>query len=101
MRREPGPLLLGIWLIAKGLIPILHIRFTGIGILMACLAIAAGILLLRDNGVVIKSAPPAQTLLGIWLITTGGLQLAAPGSLTATAVVAILAIVTGVLIVRR
>lgn len=36
-------LLLGIWLIMTGLIPLLHLSFEGIGLVMALLAITAGI----------------------------------------------------------
>jgi hypothetical protein len=41
-----GLFLLSIWLILTGLIAILHLSFTGEDIVMAILAIAAGILLL-------------------------------------------------------
>ena len=41
-----GTLLLSIWLIAKGLLPLLGIHFPGMDIIMALLAIAAGIFLL-------------------------------------------------------
>jgi hypothetical protein len=41
-----GMLLLGIWLIATGLIPLLSISFSGLGTLMAILAIAAGALIM-------------------------------------------------------
>jgi hypothetical protein len=41
-----GMLLLGIWLIATGLIPLLSLSFSGLGTLMAILAIAAGALIL-------------------------------------------------------
>ena len=37
-----GMLLLGIWLIATGLIPLLNLSFSGLGTIMAILAIAAG-----------------------------------------------------------
>lgn len=40
-----GTFLLGIWLILTGLIPLLHLSFSGIGALMAGLAIAAGALI--------------------------------------------------------
>jgi len=40
-----GMLLLGIWLIATGLIPLLSISFSGLGTIMAILAIAAGALI--------------------------------------------------------
>jgi len=41
-----GMLLLGIWLILMGLIPLLHFRHSGLVILMAILAIGAGILIM-------------------------------------------------------
>jgi hypothetical protein len=41
-----GLLLLGIWLIATGLIPLLHLSFSGLHTLMAILAAAAGILII-------------------------------------------------------
>lgn len=44
--RNLGMLLLGIWLIATGLIPLLNVTFPVIGLVMATLAIAAGILIL-------------------------------------------------------
>ena len=40
-----GMLLLGIWLIPTGLIPLLNLSFSGLGTLMAILAIAAGVLI--------------------------------------------------------
>ena len=44
--KNRGMLLLGIWLILTGLIPVLQLSFVGLGTLMAVLAIAAGILIL-------------------------------------------------------
>ncbi len=44
--RDLGIFLLSIWLILTGLIVLLHLHFTGEDIVMAVLAIAAGILLL-------------------------------------------------------
>jgi hypothetical protein len=41
-----GMLLLSIWLILTGLIPLLNLAFAGFGTLMAVLAIAAGALIL-------------------------------------------------------
>ena len=45
-RRNFGILLLGIWLILSGLLPFLHLGFSGLGVIMQVLAIAAGVLLL-------------------------------------------------------
>jgi hypothetical protein len=41
-----GLILLGIWLILTGLIPLLGLFFTGLSTIMAILAIAAGIFIL-------------------------------------------------------
>ena len=41
-----GMLLLAIWLILGGLMPLLHLSFSGAGTIMAILAIAAGVLIL-------------------------------------------------------
>lgn len=45
LTRNAGMLLLGIWLILTGLIPLLRLSFSGLGTLMAVLAIAAGALI--------------------------------------------------------
>jgi hypothetical protein len=39
-------LLLGVWLIATGLIPLLNLSFSGLGVIMAILAVAAGVLII-------------------------------------------------------
>lgn len=39
-------ILLGIWLLAAGLMPLLHIRFSGSGVILAVIAVAAGALIL-------------------------------------------------------
>lgn len=41
-----GILCLSIWLIATGLLPLLHYKFASEGTVMAVLAVAAGVLLL-------------------------------------------------------
>ena len=46
LTKSLGMLLLGIWLILTGLIPLLSVSITGIGPIMAVLAIAAGVLIL-------------------------------------------------------
>lgn len=46
MRKRLGTVLLAIWLILQGLIPLFHLRFHGIGTVMAVLAVSAGVLLL-------------------------------------------------------
>ncbi len=51
MKRNPkiGWILLSIWLIIRGLIVILQFHITNLDILMAILAIAAGVLILMDR----------------------------------------------------
>ncbi|HMG58745.1 MAG TPA: hypothetical protein VK583_03385 [Burkholderiales bacterium] len=43
--RNLGLLLLAAWLILTGLIPLLNLSFSGLGTVMAILAIAAGVLI--------------------------------------------------------
>jgi len=45
MTKNLGMLLLGAWLIVTGLIPLLHFSFSGLGTVMAILAIVAGALI--------------------------------------------------------
>ncbi len=42
-------IVLGIWLILKGIMPLLHLNFSGSGTLLAILALAAGILVIIDR----------------------------------------------------
>lgn len=44
-----GMVLLAIWLILTGLIPLLNLSFSGLGLLMQVLAIAAGVLILAGR----------------------------------------------------
>jgi len=43
--RNIGMLLLAVWLILTGLIPLLHLSFSGLSTIMAIVAIAAGTLI--------------------------------------------------------
>jgi hypothetical protein len=49
IRHDIGFLLLAIWLILYGLIALLGLSFSGLGIIMGILAIAAGIFILLDR----------------------------------------------------
>ena len=44
--RNVGMLLLAVWLILTGLIPLLKFTFSGLGTVMAILAIAAGVFII-------------------------------------------------------
>ena len=46
LRNRLGILVLSVWLILQGLLPLLHVQFTGSGTVLSLLAIAAGVLLL-------------------------------------------------------
>lgn len=46
LTRNLGMLLLAIWLILGGLMPLFNLGFSGVGTVMAILAIAAGVLIL-------------------------------------------------------
>ena len=46
LTRNLGMVLLAIWLILGGLMPLLNLSFSGVGTIMAILAIAAGVLIL-------------------------------------------------------
>lgn len=45
LTKNLGMLLLSLWLIMSGLIPLLNLGFSGLGVLMAILAIASGVLI--------------------------------------------------------
>jgi hypothetical protein len=45
LTRNIGMLLLALWLVLTGVIPLLSLSFSGLGIVMAVLAIAAGVLI--------------------------------------------------------
>jgi hypothetical protein len=45
LTRNIGMLLLAIWLILGGLMPLFNLSFSGVGTVMAILAIAAGVLI--------------------------------------------------------
>jgi len=46
LRNRLGILVLSVWLILEGLLPLLNVQFSGSGTVMSLLAIAAGVLLL-------------------------------------------------------
>jgi hypothetical protein len=46
LTRNIGMLLLAVWLILTGVIPLINFSFTGLGTVMAGLAIASGVLII-------------------------------------------------------
>lgn len=49
LNRNLGMTLLGIWLIATGVLPLLHVSFDGLGMLMSIVAIVAGALIIAGK----------------------------------------------------
>lgn len=49
LTKKLGMILLSIWLILTGLIELIDFSFTGLGVIMAILAIAAGVLILLNR----------------------------------------------------
>lgn len=49
LNRNFGMLLLAVWLILTGLIPLMSLSFDGLGTLMAVLAISAGALIIANK----------------------------------------------------
>jgi len=100
-----GMILLAIWLILTGLLPLLRISIPGGETLLAILAIAAGVLILLGPSRLaggFRSMKVAgnwgMILLGIWLILVGLLPLLSLSIPAAATILALLAVAAGVLI---
>jgi hypothetical protein len=94
--RNLGTILLGIWLILSGLLPLVTIQIPGAELILAILAIAAGALILFRPGQISRTW--GVILLCAWLILSGLvaiISLAIPGG---AAVLGLLAIAAGILI---
>ena len=96
-----GIILLSIWLILSGLLPLLNITFPASGTVLALLAIAAGVLLLLPLRGTRLSRNLGMLLLGIWLILTGLLPLLSLTFPASGTVLALLAVAAGVLLLIR
>lgn len=93
---EIGMLLLGIWLVIWGLFPLIGVSFSGLGVLLAILAIAAGVLILIGLNWKKLAKNIGKLLLAIWLLIAG---LTAIGTIAISGVVsAVLAILAGIFI---
>jgi hypothetical protein len=107
LNRNIGMILLAIWLILTGLLPLLNLSISGIGTIMALLAIAAGVFILlpgrlgRGSGSSRLVANLGMLLLAIWLIVTGLLSVLSVNFPSSGIVLAILAVAAGVLILLR
>ena len=94
--RHPGTLLLSIWLIAIGLLPLLNLHFPASDTILALLALAAGVWLLF--GPVRQSGRLGPLLLAVWLTATGLLSLLSISFPASSVILALLAIAAGVML---
>jgi len=94
--RSLGVILLGIWLILTGLLPLLTIAIPASGIVLSLLALAAGILILLRPVQLTRSL--GVILFCIWLILTGLLPLLTVAIPASDIVLSLLAIAAGILI---
>jgi len=98
LNKNFGVVLLGIWLIATGLFPLLNVSFTSSALLLALLAVATGVLILVGprGGKLPRNL--GALLLSIWLIATGLFPLLNIRFANSGLLLALLAIAAGVLI---
>ncbi len=98
--RSLGILLLSIWLIATGLLPLLHFNFAGSAVILAILALAAGLLLLLGmSGRFSRNL--GSLLLSIWLVVQGAVALLRISFPQSGLIMAVLAVAAGVLMLLR
>jgi hypothetical protein len=95
-----GMLLLAIWLIVSALLSLLGFSFPGIGLILAVLAIAVGVVILIEGRRGLRSSI-GMILLCVWLILMGLLALLSVGFTGSGTILAVLAIVAGVLILLK
>ena len=99
LSRSLGMLLLAIWLILTGLLPLLRVSFAGSGIVLAILAIAAGVLILIQDRLFRSPAKSlGLLLLSIWLILNGLFSLLSLSFAGRDVIMAVLAIAAGILL---
>ena len=94
-------LLLSIWLIATGLLSLANVSFPSSGIILALLAIATGVVFVLDMRGKRLSGNLGIALLSIWLILGGLLPLLNISVPYSNVVLAVLAVVTGILLLIR
>ncbi len=96
-----GMMLLSIWLIVTGLLTFATVSIPSSDIILALLAIAAGVLFLLDMREKRLSGNVGIILLSIWLILVGLLPLLSVTVPYSDIALAILAVVAGVLLLIR
>lgn len=94
-------ILLGVWLVLTGLLALGGIRFSGSRVILAVLAVVAGILfLLADRSE--KMWPKMESiLLGVWLLATGLMPLLHIRFAGSGVVLAVISVAAGAMILIR
>jgi hypothetical protein len=93
-----GIIVLSIWLILTGLLPLLNLSFAESGIVLAVLALVSGILLILGERESKFRGNLGIPLLGIWLIAQGVFSLLNLSFAGKGAALAVLAIAAGALL---
>ncbi|HDQ34844.1 MAG TPA: hypothetical protein ENN14_00840 [Chloroflexi bacterium] len=96
-----GEVLLAVWLILSALLSLLSISFTGSGVVLGLLALAAGVLLLLSGARLKFKNSLALLLLGIWLILEGLVMLLALSFSGLGIVRGVLALAAGILLLLK
>ncbi len=99
MRANKLPvILLAVWLILTGLSGLIGLSFSGLGTIMAVLAVVTGALLLWQGGALASAARWGTVLLAIWLILQGLVDLVNFSFAGLDVVLGALALAAGILI---
>jgi len=88
---------LSLWLIATGLLPLLKISLPGGAMILAILAVAAGVLILSSMSGTRITRHLGALLLSIWLLAQGAIQLLQVSFPQMGLVMAVLALAAGAL----
>jgi hypothetical protein len=94
-------IMLGVWLIFRGLISLTDFNFQNSATFLSIVAIAAGALLILADRAEKFSAHIADIVLGSWLILAGIIPLFSLSFRGSHAVIEMIAILAGVLIILR
>jgi hypothetical protein len=94
-------LFLAIWLLASGLVVLLGVNFPSQDVILALLAVAAGVLIIIGDRKLRFSGNLGMLLLAIWLIAYGLIQVVDIRFPAAGTILAILAIAAGVLLLLK
>lgn len=99
--RHLAIILLATWLIASGLLPLLNVSIPSSDVILAVLAIAAGVLLLLNRGEFRLPRNLGVLLLGVWLILAGALPLLSISFPSSEVILGLLAASAGILLLLK